>query len=91
MIEGTGHSNYEVFNVGTGRGVSTLEVVQTFEKVNNLKLNWKFADRRDGDIEAVWADTTYANEELGWKAIMPLDETLRNAWKWQQYIDSKRK
>ena len=91
MIEGTGHSNYEVFNVGTGRGVSTLEVVQTFEKVNNLKLNWKFADRRDGDIEAVWADTTYANEELGWKAIMPLDETLRNAWKWQQYIDSKKK
>ena len=91
MIEGTGHSNYEVFNVGTGRGVSTLEVVQTFEKVNNLKLNWKFADRREGDIESVWADTTYANEELGWKAVMPLDATLRNAWRWQQYIDGKKK
>ena len=90
MLEGKGKANYEVFNVGTGRGVSTLEVVQTFEKVNNLKLNWKYAARRDGDIESVWADTTYANEELGWKAVRPLDETLRSAWKWQQYIDSKK-
>ena len=90
MIEGKGKSNYEVFNVGTGRGVSTLEVVQTFEKVNNLKLNWKYADRREGDIESVWADTTYANEELGWKAVRPLDETLRSAWQWQQYISKKK-
>ena len=90
MIEGKSKANYEVFNVGTGRGVSTLEVVQTFEKVNNLKLNWKYADRREGDIEAVWADTTYANEELGWKAVRPLDETLRSAWKWQQYITKKK-
>ena len=79
-------SGFEVFNVGTGRGVSTLEVVRTFEKVNNLKLNYKIAGRRAGDIEAVWADTSYANKELGWKAERPLEETLKSAWKWQQSL-----
>ena len=80
---------FEVFNVGTGNGVSTLEVVRTFEKVNNLKLNYKIVGRREGDIEAVWADPTLANNELGWKAQKTLDETLQSAWKWQQHLMEK--
>ena len=83
-------SGFEVFNVGTGRGVSTLEVVRTFEKVNNLKLNYKIVGRRPGDIEAVWADPAYANDELGWKAEKSLEETLRSAWAWQQHLDGKK-
>ena len=80
---------FEVFNVGTGRGVSTLEVVRTFEKVNHLKLNYKIVGRRAGDIEAVWADPSFANQELGWKAEKSLDETLQSAWNWQQHLDKK--
>ena len=89
MTEGKMKARFEIFNIGTGRGVSTLEVVRTFEKVNNLKLNYKIVGRRAGDIEAVWADPTFANEELGWKAEKSLDETLRSAWKWQQHLDGK--
>ena len=81
---------FEIFNIGTGRGVSTLEVVRTFEKVNGLKLNYKIVGRRAGDIEAVWADPTFANKELGWKAEKSLDETLQSAWKWQQHLGEKK-
>ena len=82
---------FEVFNVGTGRGVSTLEVVRTFEEVNHLKLNYKIVGRRAGDIEAVWADPAYANGELGWKSQTSLEDTLRSAWAWQQHLGEKNK
>jgi UDP-glucose 4-epimerase len=75
-----------VFNVGTGRPVSVLELVNTFEKVNDLKLNYKIVDRRPGDVEAVWADTTLAGNELGWTSARPLDETLRSAWEWEKHL-----
>lgn len=73
----------EFFNIGTGKGVSTLEVVEGFEKATGVKLNWEFAPRREGDIEKVWADPAKANNVLGWKAETGLEETLRSAWKWQ--------
>lgn len=86
MICGKMKENFEVFNIGTGRGVSTMEIVKTFEKVNGLSLNYRITGRRAGDIEAMWADPSYANEELGWYARKSLYETLRSAWKWQQRL-----
>lgn len=86
MVNGRSKSGYEVFNIGTGRGVSVLELVKAFERVNSLKLNYRIAPRRAGDIEAIWADTTLANTELGWRAERTLDETLAAAWKWQRHV-----
>lgn len=86
MLDGRMKQEYEIFNIGTGRPVSVLELVNTFEQVNGLKLNYKFAPRRDGDTTAIWADPTLANQELGWKAERPLSETLRAAWAWEQAI-----
>jgi len=78
--------SYEVFNVGTGRGVSVLELVRGFEKANGLKLNYKIVGRRAGDIQAIWADPTLANRELGWHAERSLDDTLRSAWAWERHV-----
>ncbi len=90
MIGKKNKSNYEVFNIGTGNGISVLEAIKSFEKVSGEKLNYKVADRRAGDIEKIWADTKYANEELGWKASLTLDEMTLSAWKWEQnYRNSK--
>lgn len=86
MTEGKMKDNYEIFNIGTGRPVSVLELVNTFEKVNGLKLNYKFAPRREGDTTAIWADPTLAGEELGWHAGRSLDDTLRSAWAWEKAI-----
>lgn len=80
---------YEIFNVGTGRPVSVLELVNAFQKVNGVKLNYKLAPRRPGDVTAVWADPSKANKELGWKAERPVEETLRAAWNWEKYIAKK--
>ena len=79
----------EVFNIGTGRPVSVLELVNAFEKVNGLKLNWKFAPRRAGDVTAIWADPTLANKELGWKAERSVEETLAAAWAWEKRLAGK--
>lgn len=79
-------TSYEVFNLGTGNGVSVLEIVNAFEKATGTKLNYKIVDRRAGDIEKIWADTTFANEELGWKAEKNLEETLLSAWNWEKRI-----
>lgn len=88
MLEGRMKSGFEVFNLGTGRGVSTLEIVRAFEKANGLKLKYKIGPRREGDIMAVWADPTLANEELGWKAERSLEQTLRSAWNWQKHLSN---
>lgn len=86
LLENKNKSNYEVFNLGTGDGNSVLEIVKGFEKVTGLKLNYKIVARRVGDIEKIWADTTYANEELGWKAGISLEETLLSAWNWEKKL-----
>ncbi|MCQ2156447.1 MAG: GDP-mannose 4,6-dehydratase, partial [Bacteroidales bacterium] len=89
MIDGKMKEPYEVFNVGTGRPVSVLELVNAFEKVNNLKLNYKFAPRRAGDVTAIWADPTRANNELGWKAERSVEDTLAAAWAWEKRLAGK--
>lgn len=89
MVEGRMKENYEIFNIGTGRPVSVLELVNAFEKVNNLKLNYKIAPRRAGDVTAIWADPTKANEELGWKAERSVEETLAAAWAWEKRCAGK--
>lgn len=89
LIEERGATPYEVFNVGTGRGVSVLELVRGFERANGLKLNYRFAPRRAGDITAIWADPTLANTLLGWRAERPLEETLRTAWQWQLHLGQR--
>lgn len=86
MIEGKNKSNYEFFNIGTGVPLSVKELVDIFEKVNGVKVNSKIVGRRDGDVEKVWADTTLANNELGWKAEKSTEETLTSAWAWEKHI-----
>ena len=86
MVECEDRDSYEIFNVGTGRAVSVFELVNTFERVNNLKLNYKVAPRRAGDVVAVWADTSLANNVLGWRAERTLDETLKSAWEWEKRV-----
>jgi len=89
MISGKGKSDMEIFNLGTGNGFSVLEVIQSFERVSGQKLNYQIVDRRPGDIEKVWADTSFANDELGWKAEMSLDEMMASAWKWEKALAEK--
>lgn len=86
LLKGKNKLNYEIFNLGTGTGLSVLEVVTGFEKATGVKLNYKIVDRRQGDIEKIWADTTFANEELGWKTEKGLEETLLSAWNWEKKV-----
>ena len=76
----------EYFNIGTGRGLSTLEVVEGFEKATGVKVNWEYAPRREGDIEKVWGNVDKANKVLGWKADTPISDVLASAWKWQEKL-----
>lgn len=78
--------NIEYFNIGTGHGNTTREIVETFEKATGVKVNWKFGPRRKGDIEKIWGDCTKANTVLGWKAETPLSDVLASAWKWQEKL-----
>lgn len=90
MINGKNKDKYEMFNIGTGNGFSVFEVIKSFEKTSALKLNYKVAPRRAGDIVQIWADTTIGNNVLGWKAEKTLDEMTLSAWKWEQnYRKSK--
>ena len=77
---------YEIFNIGTGRPISVLELLTTFENVNNIKLPYTIVDRRPGDVPAVWAETSRANEVLEWKAERTLNETLKSAWEWEKHV-----
>ena len=86
MVNQRNTERYEVFNIGTGKPVSVFELVRGFEEANDLKLNYKVAPRRAGDVTAVWADTTRANEILGWHAERELRDTLHAAWAWERHV-----
>jgi UDP-glucose 4-epimerase len=89
LVESKNKKPYEVFNLGTGMGLSVLEVIHSFEKATGQKVNYAFQPRRAGDISSVYADTTLANNELGWKAAASIDETLLSAWNWEKRIRKK--
>lgn len=88
MLENRMEKKCEVFNIGTGRPCSVLELVKKFEAVNEVKVNYRITPRRQGDTVAVWADPSLANEKLGWKALRTIEETLSSAWKWEKYLDT---
>ncbi|MEN8224071.1 MAG: UDP-glucose 4-epimerase GalE, partial [Bacteroidota bacterium] len=91
MLDKRQKSNWEIFNLGTGNGFTVMEVIQSFEKVSAMNLNYEIAGRRAGDIEKVWADTEYANRELGWKAVRDLDEMMKSAWDWELALKERNK
>jgi UDP-glucose 4-epimerase len=91
LIEGKNKKKFEVFNLGTGKGVSVLEAIKSFERVTGTKLNYRIAGRRAGDIEKIWADPSFANKELGWKTVSSLDDSLKTAWEWEKKIRKKMK
>ena len=86
LLENKNKTGYEIFNLGTGNGVSVLQAINAFEKASGVKFNYRIVGRRAGDIEKIWADTTYANEELGWKAETSLEETMLSAWLWEKHV-----
>jgi UDP-glucose 4-epimerase len=86
LIERKNKKNCEVFNLGTGQGVSVLEAIKSFEKVSGIKLKYRIVGRRAGDIEKIWADPSFANSELGWKTLSTLDEAMKTAWDWEKKI-----
>jgi len=89
MLTDKSDDKMEIFNLGTGNGVSVLELIHVFEKVTGKPLNYKIVGRREGDIEQIWAKPDKANNVLGWKAEITLEETIASAWKWQQRLREK--
>lgn len=89
LLNNKNSSNYEVFNLGTGKGSSVLEAIQSFERVSGKKLKYQIVDRREGDVVAAYAETTKANTVLGWKTKLTLDDAMASAWKWEQKIRNK--
>lgn len=89
LLEKENKDDYEVFNLGTGKGVSVFEAIESFERVSGEKLNYRVTGRRPGDIEKIWADASLANKELGWSAGLSLDDAMRSAWNWQRNLMKK--
>ena len=89
MLENKNKHDYEVFNLGTGKGVSVLEAIKSFERVSGIKLKYKITGRRAGDIEKIWADPSFANRELGWRTLSSLDEAMKTAWEWEKAVNNK--
>lgn len=89
MLSGKCKSRYELFNLGTGKGLSVLEVINAFERITGVKLNYEITGRRAGDVVKIYADTSYANRELGWKATRTLDDMIASAWAWEQALQQE--
>ena len=90
MLENDSTGPVEIFNIGTGRGLSVLELIDSFQRATGVKVPYKIGARREGDIEKIWAEPTKANTVLGWKAEVPVDDTMRNAWAWQCRLAEKK-
>ena len=86
LLEGKNKANYEFFNIGTGNGLSVMQLVKAFIKSTGVDLKYQIVGRRAGDIEKIWADTSKANNELGWKAEKNIEETLLAAWNWEKNV-----
>ena len=84
------HTGEEVFNLGTGKGCSVLELVKAFETASGIKIPYVISGRRPGDLPTTFSDSSKSEEMLGWKAVRPLDDTLRSAWQWQQNLAKKK-
>lgn len=84
----TKHANlsFDIFNIGTGKGNTVLEIVNTFEEVSGVKLNYRIGERRSGDIEKIYADVTKSSETLGWKTEKSLKDSLKDSWNWQKTL-----
>lgn len=89
MLDNKDTESVEIFNLGTGKGLSVLELIDSFQRATGVKVPYRIGARREGDIEKIWALPTKANEVLGWKAEVPVDETMKNAWAWQCRISEK--
>ena len=89
MLEEKSESGVEIFNLGTGRGLSVLQLIDIFRKATGVAVPFKIGPRRAGDIEQIWANPRQANEVLGWKALVDPEQTMRNAWKWQCYLSER--
>ncbi len=89
LLEGQNKANYEVFNLGMGKGVSVLEAIAAFERATGEKVRYSVTSRRPGDIEKIWADPSLANRELKWKTEITLDEAMETAWRWEKKIRNK--
>jgi UDP-glucose 4-epimerase len=86
MEEGKSEDNYEVFNIGTGKGTTVLEIINAFEKSTGQKLNYTIGPRRGGDIEQIFGDATKSSEILGWTAELNVEDMMKSAWEWEKYI-----
>jgi UDP-glucose 4-epimerase len=86
LLKSKSGNTYDVFNLGTGEGNSVLELINTFEKVNDLKLNYKIGPRRPGDVVKIYGDVAKAGKILNWKTQKSLDESLADAWRWEQKL-----
>ena len=89
MLDKEDTDNIEIFNLGTGRGLSVLELINSFERATGVKVPYVIGERRAGDIEKIWAEPTKANNVLGWKAEVDIDDTMLNAWRWQCRLKEK--
>ena len=83
---GRNHANCEVFNLGTGNGITVIEAIHAFEKVTGIKLNYEIGPRRPGDVEAIYADNDLAQKTLGWELMFSLEDIMSTAWKWEQRL-----
>ena len=86
QLQNKQEENFEIFNLGTGKGYSVLEVINTFEKVSKMKLNFEIVQRRDGDVPKLYANARLAEEKLNWKAECDLKEMIASAWKWEEKV-----